>query len=169
MNVDGLLADAFERINEGVHAVADGLSQEELEARPGPKANTIEWLVWHIARVQDDHVSDLAGREQVWLSQGFADRFHLPLDAHDTGYGNTTKEVGRVRGVPAGDLLAYCDAVHEQTLDVLGGLTTAELDRVVDTQWDPPVTLAVRLVSVIADNLQHVGQAAYVRGLLRQG
>ena len=39
-------------------------------------------------------------------------------------------------------------------------------DRVVDRTWDPPVTLGVRLVSILDDDTQHAGQAAYVRGLL---
>jgi hypothetical protein len=47
-------------------------------------------------------------------------------------------------------------------------LSEADLTRVVDRNWDPPVTVSVRLVSVIADDLQHVGQAAYVRGILQR-
>ena len=48
----------------------------------------------------------------------------------------------------------------------MSGLTDADLPRVVDERWDPPVTLGVRLVSVISDCLQHAGQAAFVRGIL---
>jgi hypothetical protein len=40
---------------------------------------------------------------------------------------------------------------------------------VVDASWDPPVTLGVRLVSVISDDLQHAGQAAYLRGMIEYG
>jgi hypothetical protein len=56
--------------------------------------------------------------------------------------------------------------VHARTAGFLRGLTDNDLDRVVDENWDPPVTLGVRLVSVLDDDLQHVGQAAYVRGFL---
>ncbi|GAB3232487.1 DinB family protein [Glycomyces halotolerans] len=166
MEVDEVLADAFGRIEEDVHAVVDGLSQEELETRLGPDANSIAWLVWHIARVQDDHVSDVAGREQTWLADGWKDRFELPLDAADTGFGHTPGQVGRVRGLSGEALVGYYDAVHARTLDFVNGLTAPDLDRIVDTQWDPPVSLGVRLVSVVNDNQQHVGQAAFVRGLL---
>ncbi len=48
------------------------------------------------------------------------------------------------------------------------GLQPADLDVVVDERWDPPVTLGVRLVSVVNEVNQHVGQAAYVRGLLER-
>ncbi|GAA0596477.1 hypothetical protein GCM10010394_27550 [Streptomyces crystallinus] len=66
----------------------------------------------------------------------------------------------------AEQLAGYHEAVHAQTAGYLAGLDGKALARVVDTSWDPPVTLAVRLVSVVSDSLQHAGQAAYVRGVL---
>lgn len=168
MNVAELLGDAFERIHDAVHAVVDGLATDQLSFRVAPDANTIVWLVWHLTRVQDDHVADVAGTEQAWTSGGWFERFGLPLDQSDTGYGHTAEQVAAVR-VSSGELLtAYFDAVHEQTRRFVGGLAESDLDRIVDERWDPPVTLGVRLVSVIEDDLQHAGQAAYVRGLLLQ-
>ncbi|WP_420037436.1 mycothiol transferase [Streptomyces sp. cg28] len=166
MHSHDVLIEGYNRIKEEVHAVVEGLSPEQLQARPGDGANSITWLIWHLTRVQDDHVADAAGTDQVWLADGWAERFDLPLAKTDTGYGHTAKEVGQVR-VASGDLLLdYYDAVHEKTLSHLSGLTPADLDRIVDERWDPPVTLGVRLVSVLSDDLQHVGQAAYARGLL---
>jgi uncharacterized damage-inducible protein DinB len=166
MEVSGVFADAFGRVREEVHAVLDGLSQEELDTRPGPEANPIGWLVWHIARVQDDHVAAVAGREQVWTADGWRERFDLPLEPGDIGYGHTNEQVAQVKGVAAAELRGYYDAVHAATLDYVGTVAAADLDRVVDAAWDPPVTLGVRLVSVVNDNQQHTGQAAYARGLL---
>lgn len=161
-----IFQDAFGRIVESGTAVVGGLSDEQLAHRPAPDANSIAWLVWHLARVQDDHLADVAGREQVWTAQGFVDRFDLPFDVGATGYGHDAEAVGRVRA-PADLLAAYLTAVHDQTLDFLGTVGEGDLDRVVDDAWDPPVTLGARLVSVVEDDAQHVGQAAYVRGLLR--
>lgn len=166
MDISEVFADAFARVREEVHAVLDGLSREELDTRPGPEANPIGWLVWHIARVQDDHVADVAGREQTWTAGGWEERFALPLAPGDTGYGHTDEQVAKVSGIAASELRAYYDAVHEATLAYVRTVTDADLDRVVDTAWDPPVTLGVRLVSVVNDNQQHTGQAAYARGLL---
>jgi uncharacterized damage-inducible protein DinB len=166
MEVSGVFADAFSRVREAVHAVLDGISQEELDARPGPDANSIGWLVWHIARVQDDHVAGVAGREQTWTADGWHARFGLPLVPRDIGYGHTSDQAEQVRGIAAAELRAYYDAVHAATLDYIETLAAADLDRIVDTNWDPPVTLGVRLVSVVNDNQQHTGQAAYVRGIL---
>ncbi len=165
MNPSQLLQEAFGRIVESGTSVVDGLSQDQLAHRPTPDANSIGWLVWHLARVQDDHVAEVAGREQVWSAQGFQARFDLPLEKDDTGYGHTAQDVGKV-WVDAGALADYLRAVHEQTVAFLAGVSEADLDRVVDERWDPPVTLGVRLVSVLDDDTQHIGQAAYVRGLL---
>jgi hypothetical protein len=161
-----LLLYAYEQIQETLRRAVEGLDATQLSARVGPEANPVGWLAWHLLRVQDDHVADVADREQVWTAQGFADRFGLPFDAAETGYGFTAEQVAVVRVESADLLLEYGAAVHGQTAEFLRGLSDEDLDRVVDTRWDPPVTLGVRLVSVLADDLQHVGQAAYVRGLL---
>jgi hypothetical protein len=166
MDTSDVLIDAFERVRGVVGQVVDGLDADQLCSRPDPHANSIAWLVWHLTRIQDDHISDVAGTEQCWTAQGWADRFGLPFDPTATGYGHTAQEVAAVR-VDSGALLTgYYDAVHERTVDFLRGVDAAALDRVVDESWDPPVTLGVRIVSVIGDDLQHAGQAAFVRGIV---
>ncbi|KOV96627.1 MULTISPECIES: mycothiol transferase [unclassified Streptomyces] len=167
MHAKDILIDGYGRIQEDVHAALDGLGPDELHHRPAPDANSLAWLVWHLTRVQDDHVADAFELDQVWLSQGWEKRFGLDLPRHDTGYGHTPAKVAKVRVESADLLTGYYDAVHEQTLGALRGLAAKDLERVVDERWDPPVTLGVRLVSVLSDDLQHVGQAAYLRGLLQ--
>ncbi len=164
-----LLVDGFGRIREVVHKVVHGLTPEQLAFRVDSQANSIAWLVWHLTRIQDDHLADAAQAEQVWTSGGWAKRFGLPFGPLATGYGHSADEVAAVR-VESGTLLVgYYDAVHEQTTRYVERLTDADLARVVDQSWDPPVTLGVRLVSVIADDLQHAGQAAFVRGVVQRG
>jgi uncharacterized damage-inducible protein DinB len=162
-----LLTDAFDRIREVVHEAVDDLTPDQLAYRINDEANSIAWLVWHLTRVQDDHIAGVAGTEQVWTSQGWAQRFGLPLDLTDTGYGHSSDEVASVQVSSGGVLLTgYHDAVHDQSVKFIGSLTDEDLARVVDRAWDPPVTLGVRLISVISDDLQHAGQAAIIRGLL---
>jgi uncharacterized damage-inducible protein DinB len=116
--------------------------------------------------VQDDHISEVADAEQIWTAREWSERFGLPLPVTSTGYGHDSEHVAAVR-VDSPDLLTgYYDEVHERTIDYVRGLTDADLDRVVDRAWNPPVTLGVRLVSVIDDDTQHVGQAAFVRGVI---
>ncbi|MGW4715684.1 mycothiol transferase [Nocardia sp. NPDC004260] len=162
-----VLTDAYERIREVVHEAVDGLGEDILAHRIDAGANSIAWLIWHLTRVQDDHIADVAGIEQVWTAHGWYDRFGLPIDKGATGYGDQPADVAVVRA-PAELLTGYYDAVHEQTLRFVRGLVDGDLDRVVDTRWDPPVTLGVRLVSVISDDLQHAGQAAFLRGVLER-
>lgn len=158
-----ILTDAFGRVHESMHGLLAGMDVPALLWRPDADANPIGWLAWHLARVQDDHVAGVAEVPQVWTGQGYAQRFALPYPVEAIGYGQTSQDVGRFT-VPGGDLLlAYHDAVHEQTLQVLGSLT--DYEQIVDERWDPPVTAAVRLVSVIGDTLMHLGQIGYVRGL----
>ena len=162
-----LLADTFGRIRAVVHQVVEGLTTEDLTSRLDPEANSIAWLVWHLTRVQDDHVADITGEEQVWTGLDWAQRFGLPFDVLDTGYGHGSRETALVVA-DAATLLGYHDAVCDSTLRFVGHLRDADLDRIVDEDWDPPVTMGVRLVSVVGDDLQHAGQAAYVRGILER-
>ena len=167
MHDTDILRDAFERVRDAVHPAANGLTVEELGFRPDAESNSIAWLIWHLTRIQDDHVAELRGAPQVWADEGWAERFALPLDVSDTGYGHDAEAVASVTA-DAASLLGYFEGVHEATVAYLGTITVDDLDRVVDQHWDPPVTLGMRLVSVIADDLQHVGQASYVRGIVQR-
>ncbi len=168
MSSSKLLVDAFDRVRETVHQAVEGLTAEQLAYRVDGEANSIAWLVWHLTRVQDDHVADAAGTEQVWTADSWFERFDLPFEPSATGYGNSPKEVGQVRVDSADLLTGYYDAVHRATVAYIEGLGDDYLPRVVDEAWDPPVTLAVRLVSVISDDLQHAGQAAFIRGVVER-
>lgn len=163
-----LLTDAFDRVAGSVHQAVDGVSIEGLHSRVDKDANSIAWLLWHLTRVQDDHIADAAGIEQVWTAQGFASQFDLPFPPESIGFGHSSADVGAVRVSSAQLLTAYHDAVHEQTVGYVRELTDADVATVVDEGWDPPVTLGVRLISVIGDTMQHVGQAEFVRGIVRR-
>lgn len=166
MNASEVLIEGFGRLPELVGAAVRGLSPEQLRRAPADGANTVGWLVWHLARVQDSHLAELLGEDQIYLSGDWAARFGLAPDPADTGYGHSAAQVAAV--APAGPevLTGYYEAVHARTMAYLEGLDDADLDRVVDDNWDPPVTLGVRLMSVYSDDTQHAGQAAYVRGLV---
>jgi uncharacterized damage-inducible protein DinB len=164
MDFSELLVDAFGRVRETVHSAVADSSPEILTYRPDPEANTIAWLVWHLTRVQDDHIAGVAGTDQVWTAKGWSARFGLPFPESAHGYGQRPADVAAVTS-SAELLLGYYDATHESTLAFVRSLGAGELDRVVDEDWDPPVTMAVRLISVINDDLQHAGQAAYLKGL----
>jgi len=161
-----LLVDGFGRVRETVYEVLDGLDDADLRYQPDSQANSICWLIWHLTRVQDDHIAGVGGLEQVWFS-GWEEQFGLPLDPADIGYGHDSDQVGLVRA-PRDLLAGYHDETFDQTVAFVSGLTEADMTKVVDRRWDPPVTMVVRLVSVLADDLQHAGQAAYVKGMIER-
>jgi hypothetical protein len=166
MSVSELLVDGFGRIREVVHEVLGGLSVEDLTFRADQQANSIGWLIWHLTRVQDEQVAAAAGLDEVW-PEGWLQRAGLPFAPTEDGYGQDPRLVAEVR-LPAEFLAGYHDATYAQTISFLGGLRDADLSRIVDRVWDPPVTLGVRLVSTLSDDLQHAGQAAFVRGLVER-
>lgn len=160
-----LLQDLFGRVAEALPPLLDGLDGDALRWQPDPAANPMGWLAWHIGRCEDAQIAHLAGGTQVWTAGGWAGRLGVASGARDVGYGHTPEQV-RAFGVehPA-QVAAYYAAVHERTRDVVDGLAEDDLARVLDTRWDPPVTVGVRLVSIVNDVTQHLGQLAYVRGL----
>src|SRR6478672_9194487 len=130
-----------------------------------PPASATAVLLEAVARTERSLGRDDA--EQVWTAQGFAGRFHLPVGDREVGYGMSSDQVAAIVA-PAELLTAYHQAVHDHTVEFLEGLDAADYDRVVDEHWDPPVTLLARLVSIEQDAVQHLGQAAYVRGVLQR-
>ena len=159
-----ILREGFGRLPALVHNAVEGLDDDQLTYRLDAEANTIAWLVWHLTRIQDDHVADAASTGQIWTAKGWADRFGLPFEVSATGYAQNNDDVAAVR-VPSSLLVGYFDDVYARTVDYLESLQGADLDRIVDRSWDPPVTLGARLVSVLSDDLQHAGQAALIRGV----
>jgi len=167
MDIGELLADALGRVRDQVPDVVSGLDVDQLGWRPDDGSNSIGWLVWHLTRIEDDHIAEVAGTEQVWTAAGWYDRFGLPFGPEAHGYGDGPDEVAAVR-VDADLLAGYHAETAARAIEYVGPLTAEDLDRVVDDRWDPSVTLGVRLVSVLGDVHQHIGQAAYLRGLLER-
>jgi len=166
MDVSSLLLELYGRIPPLARHAVDGVDLDRLTEPISPGTNTIAWLVWHLARVQDHHVAELLGAEQIWVEGDWARRFGLDPDPSNTGYGHSAEEVAAVRPEQPEVLLDYLGAVQDRTGIMLQDLAAEDLDRIVDRRWDPPVTLGVRLVSIADDCLQHAGQAAYLRGAL---
>ena len=177
-----LLRDGFDRVAQTVRSVTSGTDASVLLYQPDPQSNHAAWLIWHLTRVQDDHMADLAAvlggapapspgtahhipAGQLWLEHGWAHRLALPYEEADTGFGHDAQQIRAFGNGDSGLLSAYHQAVHDRTLHILESLGSEDFERIVDTRWDPPVTVASRGVSVLNDTTQHAGQAAYVRGL----
>jgi uncharacterized damage-inducible protein DinB len=163
-----VLQDAIGRIRTLVRSAAKDLGATALAHRPAPEANSIAWLLWHLTRVQDSHLAQIIGGDQLWVSGPWATDLDRAADPSDTGYGHTSDEVATVRPRRPETLVAYHEAVAERTLTWLASASEADLERIIDRSYDPPVSVGVRVTSVVSDNLQHVGQAHYLRGILQK-
>lgn len=166
MDLPDLLIELFDRVDGHVRAAVEGLDPRMLTSSPAVDANPIGWLIWHLARVQDHHVAELRDRDQVWVRDDWGPRFGMASDPTNTGYGHTPVDVAAVVPEASEALVGYYEAVAAATRALLESVTASDLDRIVDRRWDPPVTLGARLISIADDDIQHAGQAHYVRGLL---
>ena len=163
-----LLIDGYGRILEVLEAALRGMTPADLNQQPKSDCNSMGWLAWHLTRVQDDHVAGLMGEEQLWTSEGWAARFSRSPEPGDIGFGHIPEQVAAFKSPDAETFLGYHRAVLERTKRYILSLPAADLDRELDEPWYQPLpTVGVRLISVLADNLQHAGQVAYVRGLLK--
>jgi hypothetical protein len=170
MEWKSLLLDGYERIPQEVEEIIGGLLPEDLNWQPGPEGNSIGWIVWHLARVQDAQIADLMGEEQVYIKEKWYAKFNRPARRRDTGFGATRQEVAEFQSPDSQVLLEYVKATTRQSLRYINSISAAELDRVLDEPWfTPRPTVGVRLTSILADGHQHTGEASYIAGLRKAG
>ncbi len=169
-----LLRDGFTRVDEGTGALLEAAEPQMLRYRASSNSNPVAWLIWHLSRVQDDHFAFLArgldpeaGTEQCWIANDWVSRFNLPYRRLDTGFGHSSEQVADFGMYDGQHLLGYHRDVHERSMEILGTLREADLGVVIDRRWDPPVTAAARLVSILGETTAHLAQAEFVRGIYR--
>ena len=163
-----LLVDGYGRVLEVLEEALEGMSAADLDWRPRSDCNSMGWLAWHLTRVQDDHIADLMGEEQLWTKEGWHARFDRSPEPKDIGWGHTTEQVAAFKSPDAETLVGYHRAVLDRSKRYIATLTPDDLDRELKEPWFQPLpTVGVRLVSVMSDDLQHAGQVAYLRGLLQ--
>ncbi len=155
----------FTRISQVLETGLDELTENEINQQPIPECNSIGWMVWHLTRVQDRFIAMLSNNEQVWTTEKWYGKFDREADAKDIGYGHRPEDLASFKLPDTKTLLDYHHAVLEKTKQYTNKLSPEELDRVIDDSRAP--TVALRLTAFISDNLQHAGQAAYLRGWLR--
>ena len=147
----------------------DGLTVDELNQQPGPDCNSIGWLAWHLTRSHDRNMSEIVGKEQLWIRDKWYARFNRAPDPAETGVGHSSEDATAFRSPDSKTILEYHHAVLERIKDYVSNtLSETELKRESKSPTLGTVgTVRRRLVGVISEGFQHVGQAAYVRGLLK--
>ena len=168
MRATTILHNAATRPAEAAQRLRASLSSEVLNAHLGDHDNSVAWLLWHTGREIDVQTADLAGTSEAWSHEGYAQLTGIGAVGDGLGLGHTTGEAREITSDQGDALVDYVAAATDALLAYISTLTDADLDEVIDENWDPPVTRGVRLVSIIDDAAQHVGQAAYAVGALSQ-
>ena len=164
-----LIMDGYGRTLQILEKALDGLTPDDLNRQPEPRCNSMGWITWHLTRIQDDHIADMMEAKQLWVSGGWHSRFDRPPDTADTGFGHHPEDLATFKSPDADTLLGYHRAVLERSKRYIATLSISDLDRELNEPWFQPLpTVGVRLVSIMSDNLQHAGQVAYLRGLLKE-
>ncbi|WP_167147890.1 DUF664 domain-containing protein [Actinomyces sp. ZJ308] len=170
MTTPEILIDALSRSRERFNRAFDGVTVEQANTQPAPKLapriDSLTWLAWHTAREIDLQISLMAGQEFVWVTGGHRERFALPLPDDTQDWHHTPEEAAQVVVDDLSVLTSYLDDSYAMAYSYMRSLTPESFDDVIDDSWDPPVTRAMRLVSIIDDAAQHSGQAVYTRRLL---
>ncbi len=167
MKWQSLINDGFSRVLEVIEPALAGLNRNDLNRQPKPDCNSIGWIVWHLSRGLDAQIADLTGEEQLWIKDGWYSKFNRTKDPGDTGFGDTPEDVAAFKSPAVSVLLDYYRDCLVPTNRFIAGLSLTDLDRVIDESYKPPVTIGVRLISILADCLEHSGEVAYLRGLLK--
>ena len=164
-----LITDIYMRIAREYEQVLDGLTIDDLDHIPAPECNSIGWLAWHLTRSQDRCNQALTQQEQIWIKDKWHARFNRPADPTDSGFGHSSDDVALFKSPEVEVLIGYHRAVTESSKNyVQNELTESELDRDLNNpKLSRMPIVSTRLIAVINDNLQHVGQMAYLRGLLK--
>ena len=169
MDIPQFVELVLDQVQEDLQLSLDGMTQRELMFRPVPEANSMAWIAWHIARAQDVRSSHLTNREQLWISDGWHARFGLSPDPRGNGRGHTDKQVAAVRPPDVETLRAYCRAAHERARVYVRSLPSDAADQVVDSPENgSSTTVGTILLRMVYGGLAHVGQLAYVRGLVER-
>ena len=168
MNYEQFILNIYIRLFQELELVLKGLTIEELNYQPGPQSNSIGWLAWHTIRSQDRMNADLFGEEQLWIREKWYARFNRKPDPKDSGLGHTTEEATAFRSPDVQTYLDYSKAALERTKQyITTRLSPSDLQReIVSPTLGTTNTVEARLISCIY-NFQHVGQAGYVKGMLK--
>ncbi len=166
MEATQFISDCLTQTHIRLMATCEGLTDEQMKWRPAPTANSIGFILWHVARNEDGRISRTAGRkgdfeQDLWVSGGWFERFGQPETAPDPG-----DRLGlRSLAIPVPEvLISYTKAVNARTAQFLESLDDARLnEHMGDREQQETVSDSLRHVIVHKNN--HHGQIDYLRGL----
>ena len=137
------------------------LSEEEAGYRPCATCNSIASTIIHCGRVADSWASTALGEDEIWVTQGWAEKFGLPPD--DRGWTYDTQPPSE--RTPAAELGGYFEAANRRFLDFLANVPEERMtDLVTGRRFSLPIEKL--FPHVVTELNQHAGQIDYLRGML---
>jgi uncharacterized damage-inducible protein DinB len=142
-----------------------GLTANELTWSPVPHSNTIIFLMWHLARVEDLWINRiLKSGKELYESEGWYKKFDTPVEDNGFGY-----DVAKLKAWKPPDLKLlkkYTSAVRKTTVDYVKKLTEKQFDEPEDFGWRKGTTGSA-LTHLISEVGEHSGQIGYIRGIIK--
>lgn len=166
MNYTQLSIETLDRALERFLETLDQVTIEEANVMPAPLIKSITWLVWHTGRMIDLQISDLKGEPSLWISNGWTEKFNLPLPDDTPDFKHSSEEAEQVKVKDKSLLVEYLDESIKLAKDYLTNLDTSTLDDIIYESYTPHVTRQARIVSIIDDAVMHSGQAIYTRRMV---
>ena len=166
MSVGEISNAAYDRIAGVLRRALTDMTVTQLTTQAaGPESNPIGWIAWHLTRTQDKNYSALLGREELWSKDGWYQKFGLPIES-GTGNGDSLETVRSFDPINSDTLLAYFDATRALSREFLDSLDADDLNQPSPSGLPTTEVIKVSIARVTGDLIQHIGQIAYVRGLV---
>lgn len=149
------------RIAKVLDNAKNDLTEEEASYRPCRACNSIGATLIHCGRAEDGWASRITGQEEIWLANGWADKFRLPKEDRGWSYDDQSPEERR----PVAELVGYFTETNTVFLQILKTLPEERMSQMVEGR---SLSLSVDKVftHVVTELNQHLGQIDYVRGML---
>ncbi len=149
--------------NRWIHQATEGLTDEQIYHQPSSDTNSMAWLIWHLSRWRDNISAAIAGEPQVWVSEGWAQRFDI--EPGRTGLGDSLEQVAAFR-VERDLLLSYASAAHNALVERVSRMTAEDFDKEIEYMPGSSRPAWRALISVMGDSSEHTGQINYLRGMI---
>jgi hypothetical protein len=157
-------------VHEQILKVVDDLTDDQLAWRPVPRAHSLGWTLWHLARGADTFQASVEGRPQIWAADELASTWRLPselMGSNGQGTGVDDEVAATLDPPTKGALVDYA----KRTFAALDAI----IDRMDDALWsredtskffDEPATIGRRLIAGISHDSRHLGEMEYIKGLM---
>jgi len=163
IDLNGFISSVIKRSYDWIKLACDDLTEDQMHYQSTPDSNSIAWMVWHSSRIKDQVTASIVGESEVWLADGWAERFGIAPEAN--GIGDRPEQVTSFR-VRSDFLLGYADAAHNVTIQRLSKILPAQLAQPSRYVLGDTRPVWRSLQGMLGDAYSHAAQVSYLRGMI---